>query len=144
MNKFLKYTLIFGTLGVTGVLGVYFYNKFKNRNKKPLLPPKGKPELDKPPLNQANKNNVIASTPFTNERSGNFFRGYINDVFPTYARRIDLDRTGSFNNNYIRRAWADYGQKYTESLNKSTPEKSGVPIIVINNRVDSVTKEFWK
>ncbi len=153
MNKFLKYTLIFGTLGVTGVLGLYFYNRYRRKKMTSQKIPNTKisGQLDNPPLNQANNNNVkgsagkfIASTPFTNERSGNFFRGYINDVFPTYATSIKLDRTGSFNNSYIRRAWADYGQKYTELLNKSTPEKSGVPIIVINNRVDSVTKEFWK
>ncbi len=155
MNKILKYTLIFGTLGVTGVLGFYLYNKYRRKKmlnqKNTSSSLSNESDLDNPPLNQANNNNVkgsagnfIPSTPFTNERSGNLFRGYINDVFPSYAKKIDLDRKGSFNNNFIRKAWAEYGRKYTELLNKSTPEKSGVPIILVNNRVDSVTKEFWK
>lgn len=50
--------------------------------------------------------------PFTNKTEGNRFRGWINDNFPNYAQKIDLDRTGSYNNSYIQQAWDKYGAQY--------------------------------
>ena len=50
--------------------------------------------------------------PFTSTAEGNKFRGWINDTFPNYAKQIDLDRTGSYNNSYIQQAWDKYGSQY--------------------------------
>jgi hypothetical protein len=52
------------------------------------------------------------ATPFTNKADGDKFRGWVNDKYPDYARSIDLDRSGSYNNDYIRKAWSKYGQEY--------------------------------
>jgi len=55
-------------------------------------------------------------TPFTNTTEGNAFRGWVNDNYPAYAQEIDLDRTGEYDNSYIRKAYAKYGVDYQESL----------------------------
>ena len=153
MNKVVKYVVIFGTVGVTGVVGYFLYKKFfgkKNRSslEPPKLPPANVPvkdiDLIKASNNSSNSITPPSKTPFTNSTSGNLFRAYINDTFPNYARQIDLDRTGNFNNSYIRRAWADYGQQYTDLINKSNYSQTGVPMVVVKNKADSVTKEFWK
>lgn len=50
--------------------------------------------------------------PFTNKAEGDKFRAWVNDKYPDYARSIDLDRSGSFNNAYIKKAWDKYGSEY--------------------------------
>jgi hypothetical protein len=52
-------------------------------------------------------------TPFKNTDKGNTFRAWINKNEPDYAKKIDLDPKGAFNNCYIRRAWKDYGNSYS-------------------------------
>jgi hypothetical protein len=61
------------------------------------------------------------ATPFTNNTEGNAFRGWVNDNYPTYAREIDLDRTGAYDNNYIRKAYAKYGAEYQQSIASGVP-----------------------
>ena len=148
MNKALKYVIIFGTVGITGVVGYFLYKKYFNKKGKNNLPPKLPPASNDIDLIRASTNNSNAitpprKTPFTNETAGNLFRAYINDTYPNYAKQIELDRTGKFDNSYIRRAWADYGQVYSDLLDKQSPEQSGVPLLIVNNKADSVTKEFW-
>ncbi len=58
------------------------------------------------------KNKNIGGLPFTNNTEGNRFRAWINDNFPAYAQKIDLDRTGSYNNAYVQQAWDKYGAQY--------------------------------
>lgn len=58
----------------------------------------------------------LITSPFKNVTDGNKFRTWINDKYPEYARKIDLDRSGSYNNSYIRRAWMDYGSVYSKSV----------------------------
>jgi hypothetical protein len=53
-----------------------------------------------------------SNTPFKNEAEGNAFRGWVNDNFSDYARSIDLDRTGKFNNATIKKAWKQHGSAY--------------------------------
>lgn len=55
-------------------------------------------------------------TPFTNTEEGNAFRGWVNDNYPDYAKSIELDRTGNYDNSYIRKAFAKYGAQYQQSL----------------------------
>ena len=65
-----------------------------------------------PPTSQEINSSPI---PFTNTNEGNAFRGWINTNYPDYAKEIDLDPTGSYNNSYIKKAWAKYGGVYTLS-----------------------------
>lgn len=50
---------------------------------------------------------IEAGVPFHNPTEGNEFRGWVNDYYPEIAKRLDLDRTGSFYNSFIRKAYAE-------------------------------------
>lgn len=50
--------------------------------------------------------------PFENREEGNKFRMWVNDMYPEAAKRLDLDRTGSHTNSYIKRAWLEFYDKY--------------------------------
>ena len=50
-------------------------------------------------------NNVTGTVPFKTQEEGNKFREWFNTEFPTMAKLIELDSEGSFNNNYIKRAY---------------------------------------
>lgn len=52
------------------------------------------------------------SNPFKNKEEGDKFRAWVNDKYPDYAKSIDLDRSGSYNNAYINKAWDKYGSEY--------------------------------
>lgn len=62
--------------------------------------------------NSSNGQSSLPNVPFQNTTEGNAFRSWVNDNYPEYAREIDLDRTGSYNNSYIKKAWAKYGAEY--------------------------------
>jgi len=55
--------------------------------------------------------------PFTNADDGNKFRAWVNDTYPNYAKQIDLDSEGSYDNKYIRKAWDKLGDKYLAASN---------------------------
>ena len=62
-----------------------------------------------------------SAIPFQNKDEGNLFRSWVNDHFSTYAQEIDLDRTGSYNNSFITKAWAKLGKLYAyKSVDKNT------------------------
>ena len=50
--------------------------------------------------------------PFKNTEEGNAFRQWVNNTHPVYAKEIDLDKEGSYNNSYIAKAWNKYGSEY--------------------------------
>ena len=78
---------------------------------------KDTPELGTKNLVNTGSSGVqYAGTPFKNATEGNAFRAWINDKYPSYARQIDLDRTGSYNNSYIRKAFYKYGLEYLQLL----------------------------
>ncbi len=54
-------------------------------------------------------------TGFKNSTEGNKFRAWVNDNYPDYAKSITLDRTGPYNNSYIKKAFAKYGNEYFNS-----------------------------
>ena len=41
-----------------------------------------------------------------NTKEGNRFRSWVNDKYPSTAKSLDLDRSGSYNNSYIKKAWS--------------------------------------
>ena len=134
MNKVVKYGIIFGTLGVTGVVGYFLYKKYKEKKNKnaqggtvlelpagniPLKDYKGDLDLIKASNNSSNSITPPPKSPFTSSESGNYFRAYVNDVYSSWARANDLDREGSYNNSYIRKAWDIYGKRYVDLLHKN-------------------------
>lgn len=46
------------------------------------------------------------ATPFKSKKDGNAFRDWVNDEYSSYARSIDLDRSGDYNNCFIRKAYS--------------------------------------
>ena len=65
----------------------------------------------------------FTTTPFANKQQGDAFRVWVNDTYPSYAQSIDLDRSGSFNNSFITKAYRKYGEEYAQGGNVegSTP-----------------------
>ena len=58
------------------------------------------------------------STGFTTKAEGDAFRLWVNKKHPLYALSIVLDKSGAFDNSYIRKAYAKYGTEYkSESVN---------------------------
>lgn len=45
------------------------------------------------------------SFPIKNREEGNAFRAWANDNYPRLSKTLELDRSGSFNNEYIKKAW---------------------------------------
>ncbi len=66
------------------------------------------PDVD----NNGGGGGTTAPAPFTNKADGDKFRGWVNDKYPDYAKSIDLDRSGSYDNAYIKKAWDKYGVEY--------------------------------
>ncbi|HAI43566.1 MAG TPA: hypothetical protein DCM40_38445 [Maribacter sp.] len=88
-------------------------------------------------LNIGGKNNiqnVPDSVPFENATEGNAFRGWVNDNYPAYAQEIDLDRTGSYNNSYITKAYQKYGAEYNQAMNNSGGQTSWLANLFARNR----------
>ena len=42
--------------------------------------------------------------PFKNKVQGDAFRGWVNDTYPDFAKEINLNRSGRFNNSFIIKA----------------------------------------
>jgi len=53
-------------------------------------------------------------TPFKNSTEGNLFRVWVNNTYPIYAKSILLDRSGKYDNDYVRKAYAKYGSDYSK------------------------------
>lgn len=62
----------------------------------------------------------LPATPFKSTTEGNAFRAWVNDNYPAYAQEIDLDRTGAYDNAYIRKAYVKYGAVYQQALSNGT------------------------
>lgn len=52
------------------------------------------------------------ATPFKSTAEGNAFRTWVNLKHPDWAKDNDLDKTGAYDNAYIRKAWYTYGSDY--------------------------------
>jgi uncharacterized protein YdhG (YjbR/CyaY superfamily) len=58
------------------------------------------------------KSGIGASFYLRNTEQGNKFRGWVNSKYPEFAKSIDLSLKGPYNNSYIYKAWAKYGDQY--------------------------------
>lgn len=63
------------------------------------------------------------NVPFKNREEGDRFRKWVNDTHPEYAKQINLDPSGSYNNSYIKKAWGKYGGEYMKSINNEDEVK---------------------
>lgn len=81
--------------------------------------------------------------PFKDKTEGNKFRNWVNDNYPAYAKEIDLDRSGSYNNEYIKKAWGRYGNEYIEDKSttntKNSDEESNPNLVVSGDIADKFT-----
>lgn len=59
--------------------------------------------------------------PFKNREEGDKFRKWVNDNYPNYAKKIDLDKSGSHNNEYVKKAWSKYGSEYERKYIQVNP-----------------------
>jgi hypothetical protein len=123
MNKGLKIAIGVATIGFVGV-GVYFlYKKVikprkerkEEEKKAQAKPPITEQEVKSTSYNKKPSASKLGKTPFKNSTEGNAFRQWINDTYPKYAKKIDLDPTGSYDNAYIRKAWKEYGKEYGDA-----------------------------
>ena len=127
MSKGLKIAIGIATIGVVGT-GVFFLVKFLQKKKEEKLDEDK--EANRNPVSESvvksksyNKRPISTSseslgkTPFKNKAEGDKFRAWVNDNHSAYAKKIDLSRSGSYDNSYIRKAWAQYGVDYEDSTN---------------------------
>ena len=76
-------------------------------------------------------NETKKEIPFKGREEGDKFRSWVNDNYPNYAKSIDLDRSGSFNNNYIKKAWNKYGEEYQKKvLNPSNKNSDDEGVLI--------------
>lgn len=61
----------------------------------------------------------ISPAPFKNSDEGNAFRAWVNKNYPDKAKAWKLDPKGSFDNQYIRKAYAELGVAYQKSLSNT-------------------------
>lgn len=118
MSKGMKIGLGVMAVGITGTIVFMLIKKMKNKKEESSgigSPPSSTPISTTTPVSTTPVSTTPVNTgsnPFTSRTEGNAFRGWINDTYPDYAAEIDLDRTGSYNNSYINKAWTKYGSLY--------------------------------
>lgn len=94
------------------------------------------PDVPKQDKSILTNNQPLPNTPFKNSEEGNAFRAWVNDNYSNWAKENQLDRTGAFNNTYIKKAWAKFGNEYLKITN-NTPKvdskygfKKGNPVYI--------------
>ena len=130
MKKNTKIILGIVAVGITATAGYFIYKRIKKKraekNTLTNIPNERIVYIQQNPVNSTTNppttneiSSVVANNPstmsITNTAEGNAFRGWINDTYPAYAKEIDLDRTGSYNNSYITKAWKKYGTQYAQA-----------------------------
>jgi len=125
MSKVLKIGLIVAGIGVTGLVAYYVIKAIRKRNDGgDAGDEENKESYDTDEeVKQVTSNlatrETYPATPFTNDTEGNKFRAWVNDNYPKYASQISLDRTGTFDNSFVRKAYAQYGSQYNKDLKGS-------------------------
>lgn len=145
----MKNKWIWISLGVAaGGTGLFFLGRFvknkyftKGLDESDVLG-SGRPTPN-PSAPSSSSSSGFPPTPFTNNTEGNAFRAWVNDNHPSYAREIDLDRTGAYDNSYIRKAFAKYGVEYQQSLTTGvTPSKpTASDFNLLRTLIGAFTKE---
>jgi hypothetical protein len=126
LSKGVKIGLIAVGIGVTGLIAYYVIKAIRKRmdggnagDEENTESYDTDDEVKQPNYNASVTRDSYPETPFANETEGNKFRAWVNDNYPKYASQISLDRKGTFDNSFVRKAYAQYGAEY----NKSVKEK---------------------
>jgi hypothetical protein len=125
MNKALKIALIVGGVGVTGLVGYLIYKAIKKKTDKGNAgDTESKERFEEDSKVKTTQYNQLPrssypETPFKSKVEGDKFRNWVNDNYPQYAKQIDLDRSGDFNNSYMRKAYANKGAEYQKDAKQS-------------------------
>lgn len=80
----------------------------------------------------------LPDTPFKNKAEGDAFRNWVNDNYPAYAKEIDLDRSGKYNNNTIKKAWAKYGSAYANRNATTAAPAASQPTMTLESIANSL------
>lgn len=124
-----KALIIGGVLVGLGIIGYLLYRRY---GKKPLSIGEGQPgtgdqagtgaqtggEAVIKPSPGAGTGAQYEPTPFKTALHGNTFRAYVNIYHPQWAKDNELDKTGAWDNAYIRKAWNKWGSEYTSFVTK--------------------------
>ena len=153
MKRGVKIAIGIATIGVLGTAGYFLYKKvIKPKIKKPALDDqdeeqeqiiekvvvnKKKPSVKKYTTTEADfkqggvtsffaKNlfRTFTDYDFESKRQGDVFRKFVNVKFPSYAKSIDLDESGSHTNAYIKKAWRRLGGVYLAWLKSLAMDKA--------------------
>jgi hypothetical protein len=65
-----------------------------------------------------------------NQDQGNKFRSWVIQKDPQFAKEINLNPQGPYDNEYIRKAWAKYGREYAKVRKSQSPEQKGVDSVI--------------
>ncbi len=80
---------------------------------------------EKPVTKSSGESKSSVKVPFKNTEEGNAFRQWVNNTHPDYAKEINLDKEGSYNNSYVAKAWNKYGKDYKDQQDYLTNIKNG-------------------
>jgi hypothetical protein len=86
---------------------------------------------------ETNKNLTM---PFKNKQEGDAFRQWVNNKYPEWAKQYKLDKSGSYKNSYIKRAFQKYGQEYLQSSGKSQTQNSGLDFPLVKTLMNNFHK----
>lgn len=76
-----------------------------------------------------------STSPFKDKIEGDKFRNWVNDKYPSYAKSISLDRSGSYNNEYIKKAYSKYGNEYMKNKGNSSDNRN-ISNFVLSKTID--------
>ena len=83
---------------------------------------------------QTSSTNV--NVPFKNRQEGDRFRKWVNDTHPEYAKQINLDPSGSYNNSYIKKAWNKYGREYASNYAQNLSQNMFNTNVVVSDTLN--------
>lgn len=86
----------------------------------------------------ASSGSSSSDTPFKNKSEGDAFRNWVNDNYPDYAKSIDLDRSGKYNNATIQKAWKKYGSAYLNRSSSTSQSTTSAPTQTLESIAESL------
>jgi len=127
MTKGVKIGIIVVVVVGLAVGGYFLYKKMSSDGKDPnddsndvqAPPPTPPPPLVEKPS--------YDPTPFTNQGQGDYFRLWVNRYYPSDAKSLDLSKSGKFDNDFIRKAWAKFGLLYKNQVSNWDKIKNNIP-----------------
>jgi hypothetical protein len=91
-----------------------------------------------PSSSTASSGSSSSNTPFKNKSEGDAFRNWLNDNYPDYAKEIDLERSGKYNNPTIQKAWKKYGSAYLNRGSSTSQPTTSAPTQTLESIAQSL------